>query len=344
MNIQENISLAPFNSFGIDVAARFYSQIKNISDLHLLLKEEREHPLFILGGGSNMLLTQDLPSHVIHICNKGIEIVQDTETYSIIEIAAGENWHELVLWAIENNLGGIENLALIPGSVGAAPIQNIGAYGVELKDSFVSCKALHIESLKEIELNRDACKFNYRSSIFKTSAKGQYIILSIQLKLFKPPHSIKNQYGDINQTIEKLYPDTKNTTISQVAKAVIHIRSLKLPDPKNLGNSGSFFKNPILERKSFEAFRLAWPEAPFYELDGLQFKVPAGWLIEKAGLKGYREGAVGVHTNQALVLVNYGGASGMEVIKLAQKAMDAVFEKFNIRLEPEVNIIPAHHF
>lgn len=344
MEIQENISLAPFNSFGIDVKARFYSQIHTVEELTEICRAKKKWPLFILGGGSNMLLTKDIDAHVIHLRNKGISVVQDTDSYTIVEVAGGENWHELVLWSIENNLSGIENLALIPGSVGAAPIQNIGAYGVELKDSFVSCKVFELSSNQEKVFSKEACEFAYRSSIFKTSAKGQYMIWSIQLKLFKPPHTLKTQYGDLSKTIEALYPNTPNFGLSELAHAVIHIRSLKLPDPKKIGNSGSFFKNPILDKKSFEAFILAWPEAPFYELGGAQYKVPAGWLIEKTGLKGHREGAVGVHSKQALVLVNYGGGSGQEVISLAKKVMDRVFKKFHITLEPEVNIIPEQQF
>ena len=341
MGVQEHISLKPFNSFGIDVKAAFYVAVHSVEEIKNALKNRAHPDIFILSGGSNMLLTKDLEAQVIHVCNKGITVISETEDHIVVEVAAGENWHDLVLWTLKENLGGIENLALIPGCVGAAPIQNIGAYGVELQDSFVQCAAIEISSLKETTLLKSDCDFAYRSSIFKTTAKGKYLIYNIQLRLTKAPHSIKTQYGDIANILKEQLGSIHKAGLRDVANAVISIRLSKLPDPKILGNSGSFFKNPILSKKAFKDFNNNWPHAPYYDLGAGLYKVPAGWLIEQAGLKGHRDGAVGVHEKQALVLVNYGGATGLELLELAQKIMNSVLEKFNIPLAPEVNIIPS---
>ena len=249
---------------------------------------------------------------------------------------AGENWHEFVLYCIEHDLGGLENMSLIPGNVGTAPIQNIGAYGVELKDSFVSCTTLEIESLTEGEFTKKACKFDYRNSIFKNEAKGKYIITSVTFCLSKTHHKKNTAYGEIQRLLDSL--DIKNPTIKDISNAVVAIRQSKLPDPKELGNSGSFFKNPIIDTETFKAFRIKFPEAPFYEVSPTEFKIPAGWLIENAGYKGKRFGDAGVHKNQALVLVNYNNATGSEIWQLAMDIQKKVKEVFGIFIEPEVNV------
>ncbi|MDB4172639.1 UDP-N-acetylmuramate dehydrogenase, partial [Flavobacteriaceae bacterium] len=263
MNISKNISIKSHNSFGIDVSAAYFSESHHLEDLkHLLLN--RCHPdIFILSGGSNLLLTKDLNAHVIKICHKGIHLVSETENEVVLDVAAGENWHDLVLWCLEHDYGGLENLSLIPGCVGSAPIQNIGAYGVELKDVFVSCEVLVIKTLKTQTLLAEACEFDYRSSVFKTRAKGKYIIYNVRVCLSKQPHVLHTQYGDIQRVLKENNTD-KNPTIKDVSDAVISIRKSKLPDPKILGNSGSFFKNPTVGKDIFNAFHSKWPEAPFY--------------------------------------------------------------------------------
>lgn len=338
MNISKNISIKSHNSFGIDVSAAYFSESHHLEDLkHLLLN--RCHPdIFILSGGSNLLLTKDLNAHVIKICHKGIHLVSETENEVVLDVAAGENWHDLVLWCLEHDYGGLENLSLIPGCVGSAPIQNIGAYGVELKDVFVSCEVLEIKTLKTQTLLAEACEFDYRSSVFKTRAKGKYIIYNVRVCLSKQPHVLQTQYGDIQRVLKENNTD-KNPTIKDVSDAVISIRKSKLPDPKILGNSGSFFKNPTVGKDIFNAFHSKWPKAPFYKITEDQYKIPAGWLIEQSGLKGYRENDAGIHEKQALVIVNYGNASGKQLLAMAQKVIQIVKEKFAIHLEPEVNII-----
>jgi UDP-N-acetylmuramate dehydrogenase len=250
---------------------------------------------------------------------------------------AGENWHNLVIWALDHNLGGIENLSLIPGNTGTAPIQNIGAYGVELKDVFVSCEAMNIETLELEEFSKEACEFGYRDSIFKKSAKGKYIITSVKLKLTKKNHRLLTHYGTIENWLNA--NNIIHPTIHDISKAVIAIRRSKLPDPNELGNCGSFFKNPMVSKKKFESFHKKYPEAPYYEMEDNQYKIPAGWLIEQCGFKGKRYGDAGVHEKQALVLVNHGNAKGGEILALAEKIQSEVKSKFKIKIQPEVNII-----
>lgn len=284
-----------------------------------------------------MLLTKDIDALVMHINLKGINIIEENEDEVIIKVMAGENWHELVLWTLDNGYGGIENLSLIPGNTGTAPIQNIGAYGVELKDVFVSCEAMKIETRELEEFSKEDCQFGYRDSVFKNSKKGQYIITSVALKLTKNNHKLLTFYGAIENELQKqaiIHPSIKN-----ISDAVISIRQSKLPDPKVLGNSGSFFKNPILSKKTFKTFQKKNPEAPFYQLDDGQFKIPAGWLIEKCGFKGKRFDDAGVHEKQALVLVNYGNANGVEIWNLALKIQAEVQKQYQIKIEPEVNVI-----
>ena len=249
---------------------------------------------------------------------------------------AGENWHEFVLYCLENNFGGLENLSLIPGNVGTAPIQNIGAYGVEIKDRFESCTALDLQTLQLKRFNLEDCRFGYRDSIFKNEAKGKYIIISVSFRLSKEKHKLNTSYGSIDHYLEE--KAVENPTLKDVSEAVISIRQSKLPDPKTLGNSGSFFKNPVITRKELEKLQQQFPEVPFYAVDEEHVKVPAGWLIDRAGLKGYREGDAGVHSKQALVLVNYGNATGSEILNLAKKVQQKVKNMFGIEIFPEVNI------
>ncbi|NND63804.1 MAG: UDP-N-acetylmuramate dehydrogenase [Flavobacteriaceae bacterium] len=337
MHIENHKSLKEFNTFGIDCKASHFVSVSSISELKEVLKAPQFKDPFILGGGSNILLTQDVDRPVIHVNLKGISEISETDNHIVLQVMAGENWHELVQYCLSKDYGGIENLSLIPGNTGTAPIQNIGAYGVELKDVFDSCTALNLESLEETVFSKADCKFEYRNSIFKQELKGKVIITSVNLRLTKNNHTLHTSYGAIQQMLE----DSKitNPTIQDISEVVIAIRSSKLPDPKELGNSGSFFKNPVLNAEDFQNFRLQNPEAPFYEISATEFKIPAGWLIEKAGFKGKRFGEAGVHEKQALVLVNYGNAKGEEIWNLAQLIQSKVKEQFGIYIEPEVNVI-----
>ena len=337
MTISKNVSLKSLNTFGIDAKAESFCDISSISTLKEVLKEKHSNPLFILGGGSNMLLTQDIEALVLHINLKGIEVISETENTVVIKSMAGENWHEFVLWCLDRNYGGVENMSLIPGNIGTAPIQNIGAYGIELKDVFMSCEALNIANQTTKTFTKSDCNFGYRDSIFKQDLKGKYIITSINLELTKVNHKLRVDYGAIKTELEASEID--NPTIQDVSKAVIAIRQSKLPDPKDIGNSGSFFKNPIVSAKQFHELQENFPEAPSYKISDTEIKVPAGWLIEKAGFKGKRFNDYGVHNKQALVLVNYGNAKGSDIYKLALLIQKTIKRIFNINIETEVNII-----
>ncbi|MDN3724585.1 UDP-N-acetylmuramate dehydrogenase [Aequorivita sp. SDUM287046] len=336
MQIEEHKSLKKYNTFGIDCIARYFVSVETVDELKQVLSQKPSEELFLLGGGSNMLLTGNLDAFVLHINLKGIEIIEETETEVLVKAMAGENWHEFVQYCIENNFGGLENLSLIPGNVGTAPIQNIGAYGVELKDTFESCRTAEIETFKEREFTKEECAFEYRNSIFKNEAKGKYIITSVTFRLTKNNHRISVFYGDIQKILAE--KDIEKPTIKDISEAVIAIRQSKLPDPKVLGNSGSFFKNPVIDAETFQEFRRNFPGAPFYEVSPNEFKIPAGWLIENAGFKGTRFGDAGVHKNQALVLVNYGNATGQEIWKLAMEIQKKVKELTGIFIDPEVNV------
>lgn len=337
MLLEKNKSLKEYNTFGIDCAAKYFIEINSLKDLSEALQNPISQNIFILGGGSNMLLTNDIDALVLHINLKGIEVIKETEEHAYISVKAGENWHEFVQYCINNNFGGIENLSLIPGNVGTAPIQNIGAYGVELKDVFEQCSALHKTSLEEKIFTNKACNFEYRNSIFKNEEKGNYIITEVTFKLTNKNHTKRISYGAIKEELSK--NKIEDPSISDISNAVITIRESKLPDPKKIGNSGSFFKNPIVDASKFNSFIEQFPEAPFYKLSENEFKIPAGWLIEKSGFKGKRFGDAGIHEKQALVLVNYGDATGDEIWKLALKIQEKVEELFNITIEPEVNVI-----
>jgi UDP-N-acetylmuramate dehydrogenase len=337
VNIQENISLKEYNTFGIAANAKFFVEINSVLQLQKALQLSAYPEKFIISGGSNMLLTKDIDSLVLHIHMKGISVFEEDNDSVIIKVMAGENWHNLVLWTIDNDYGGIENLSLIPGNTGTAPIQNIGAYGVELKDVFISCEAMHIQTQELKEFTKDDCKFGYRDSIFKNESKGQYIITSVKLKLTKNNHRLNTFYGAIEEELQ--VNQIIHPTIKDISNAVVAIRKRKLPDPKEIGNSGSFFKNPVVSKKTFEAFRKKNPDAPFYDMGNKTYKIPAGWLIEQSGYKGKRFGDAGVHQKQALVLVNYGNATGEEILGLAYKIKKEVLNKFKISIVPEVNII-----
>mgnify|MGYP003663546728 CR=1 FL=1 len=337
MNIQENISLKSYNTFGIDVKARFFVEITGLVQLQKALELKAYPKKFIISGGSNMLLTKDIDALVMYINLKGVTVVEEDENSVEVKVMAGENWHELVMWSLEQGYGGLENLSLIPGNVGTAPIQNIGAYGVELKDVFVSCAAMEVKTGELVEFDNEACQFGYRDSIFKNEAKDKYIITSVVLKLTKKNHVLHTGYGSIENELKN--NGIVHPTIKDISDAVIAIRRSKLPDPKEIGNSGSFFKNPIVSKKAFDKFSKKHPEAPFYEMDDNQYKIPAGWLIEQCGLKGKRFGDAGVHERQALVLVNYGNATGKEILELAQKIQETVYKTFKIKIQSEVNII-----
>jgi UDP-N-acetylmuramate dehydrogenase len=337
MTIQNNFSLKKYNTFGIEAKAKQFVAVHSIEDLNTILKEHQSEPKFILGGGSNMLLTQDIQALVIHIDLKGKKVLKEDDDFVWVESQAGENWHEFVLWTIDQNFGGLENMSLIPGNVGTTPVQNIGAYGTEIKDTFVSCEAMTIATQVMKTFTKEDCHFGYRESIFKQEAKDQFIITSVVFKLTKRNHKINTSYGDIIKELEK--QNVTTPTLKDVSNAVIAIRQSKLPDPAALGNSGSFFKNPIIPKEQYEKVHALHPEMPHYIVSETEVKVPAGWLIEKAGFKGKRFGDAGIHKNQALVLVNYGNATGQEILAVSRNIQSTVLKEFGIAIEAEVNII-----
>ncbi|WP_353085264.1 UDP-N-acetylmuramate dehydrogenase [Flavobacterium sp.] len=337
MQIQNNFSLKKHNTFGIEAKAKQFVAVHSIEELKQILATYKTEAKFILGGGSNMLLTQDINALVIHVDLKGKKIIKEDDDYVWVESQAGEVWHEFVLWSIDQNLGGLENMSLIPGNVGTTPVQNIGAYGTEIKDTFVSCTAVNIDSQELRTFTKEECKFGYRESIFKQEAKDQYVITSVVFKLTKRNHKINTAYGDITKELEK--NNIVTPTLKEVSNAVIAIRQSKLPDPKELGNSGSFFKNPIIPKELYEKAHAQFPEMPHYVVSETEVKVPAGWLIEQAGFKGKRFGDAGIHKNQALVLVNYGNATGQEILAVSRDIQATVLNKFGIAIEAEVNVI-----
>ena len=337
MEIQHNFSLKNYNTFGIEAKANQFVAVHNVAELRTVLEENKSQTKFILGGGSNMLLTKDIDALVIHVDLKGKKIVKENDDFVWVESQAGENWHEFVLWSIDQNFGGLENMSLIPGNVGTTPVQNIGAYGTEIKDTFDSCEALKIENQEIKTFTKDECHFGYRESIFKNEVKDQYIITSVVFKLTKHNHKINISYGDISGELAK--NNILNPSLKDVSNAVIAIRKSKLPDPKELGNSGSFFKNPILLKKDFDKIHQKFPEMKFYEVSETEVKVPAGWLIEQAGFKGKRFGDAGIHKNQALVLVNYGNATGKEIMEVSKTIQETIYKTFGIQIEAEVNLI-----
>jgi UDP-N-acetylmuramate dehydrogenase len=338
MHLLENVSLKPYNTFGIDASAKSFCRVRTKEQMEELIRAHfnQYKKVLILGEGSNVLFCSDYDGLVIKNEITGIEILKEDENHIWLQSLSGTNWHELVMYCVARNYGGIENLSLIPGTTGAAPMQNIGAYGVELKDVFVSLEAIDLKIGETFIFNKDACEFGYRQSIFKTSEKGKYFIYSITLKLAKHPE-LNTSYGDIKKMLEK--NKIQHPTIKDISDAVIEIRRSKLPHPKMIGNAGSFFKNPEVKKNISDRIRTEFPSMPSYTLEDGNVKIPAAWLIEQCGWKGKQIGNTGSHSQQALVIVNYGHANGEEIWEHALRVQESVKQKFGILLDPEVNII-----
>lgn len=337
--MQENASLKAYHTFGIDVQARYLIEAYSIDEVRAIYSHPayKDIPKLILGGGSNVLFTENYPGIVILNKLRGIHVIDENDSAVELEVASGENWHNFVLFCVERGWGGIENLSLIPGTVGAAPMQNIGAYGVEIKEVLVSVTYLDLETLEVKTLNKEQCDFGYRESIFKHALKGKTFIVSVRFSLLKKGHVLKMNYGDIKMILAER--QVNDPQIKDISEAVIAIRQSKLPDPAELGNAGSFFKNPEIPVEQFESLIAKNPLMPSYPMPSGMVKIPAGWLIEQSGWKGKRVGNTGSHARQALVLVNYGEAKAEEVRNLAYSIIDDVKEKFGIQLHPEVNFI-----
>ncbi len=344
MTITANQSLKPYNTFGIDATAKYFTEIKSVDDFREILADKKlsAEQKLILGGGSNLLVTKNFDGLVIRNCIPGIEIVSETENNVIVKASAGVVWHDLVLWTIAQNYAGIENLSLIPGFTGAAPMQNIGAYGVEIKDVFYELEAVNVHTTELVKFSLNDCEFGYRESVFKNKFKGQFLITSVSLRFTKlnsptAQYRFRTDYGDIKETLSQMR--AYDLSIKAVSDAVIKIRSSKLPDPKVIGNAGSFFKNPVVSKEKFDELVYRYPVMPSYLQKDGSVKVPAGWLIEQCGWKGKVVGNTGSHATQALVLVNYGHATGDEVWQLALDIQQSVKEKFGIDISPEVNVV-----
>lgn len=340
MLLQENISLKDLNSFGMAVSAKYFSSFSSfdqLAELYSFFTKIQHKRLLILGGGSNILFTKDFDGLVLKNDIQGIQTIADTNDGYIVEAGAGVNWHSFVIHCINNGYAGLENLSLIPGTVGASPIQNIGAYGVEIRDCFHSLDAYHLQENSIITLNSEDCKFGYRDSVFKNEWKNQLVILKVRFQLSKKPN-LKTSYGIIEQELAKM--NIKEPSIKDISNAIIQIRSSKLPDPKLIGNAGSFFKNPLISVADFETLKKEYPSIPGYPSEKVGLvKIAAGWLIDQCGWKGYRKADAGCHALQALVLVNYGNAKGSEIFDLSEEIIDSVKLSFNIELEREVNIL-----
>jgi UDP-N-acetylmuramate dehydrogenase len=337
--MQENFSLKPYNTFGVDARARYFTEVNTIDELKeaLIFAKNQSLQLLLLGGGSNILLTKDFEGLAIRLNLKGISEESINENEVWVTAKAGENWHEFVMYCLEKNYGGLENLSLIPGNVGTSPMQNIGAYGTEIKDIFVSCQVLDLENSELTTFNLEQCRFGYRDSVFKQEGKGRYVILEVTFNLTQKNHHIKTEYGAIQSELENL--GIENPTIQDVSRAVINIRQSKLPDPKEIGNAGSFFKNPTIPLAQFEALKQKFENIQGYP-NGDMVKVPAGWLIEQCGWKGKQIGNVASHKLQSLVIINAtGNATGKEIFDFSTEIINSVKEKFGIELEREVNII-----
>ncbi len=339
LNVEQNVNLAPYNTFGVAEYAHWFIRISNPLQIQELINHKvfAEHKHLILGGGSNLLFTRPFEGLVIKVDIKGINKIHADANHVWLKVGAGENWHHLVMQCVTANYGGIENLALIPGTAGAAPVQNIGAYGVELAEVLEEVEGFNLADGTRHNLPNDACRFGYRDSIFKHELKEKFFISSITLRLTLGRHQLRTSYGALTDTLKAM--KVTQPTLHHISQAVIRIRSSKLPDPSSLGNAGSFFKNPVISEKQYNNLKAIHPDIPGYSIDNQAVKIPAAWLIEQCGWKGKRVGNAGVHIHQPLVLVNYGGASGCDILKLAMEVRDSVAEKFNIELQPEVNII-----
>lgn len=333
--IRKNISLKKYNSFNIDVNAKEFVEVNSRDELIEIAKRTKDKNVLYLGGGSNILFTRDFDGIVIHLNIKGVQFEKTNSDETVVQANAGENWNNFVEFCIKNNLGGIENLSMIPGNVGSAPVQNIGAYGVELKDVFLTCEVFNKNDFSIKTYNLEDCKFEYRNSIFKENKN--LIILSLRLKLRNKNHKINSSYGGINDELKKL--KISKPTIKDISNVVCSIRKRKLPDPKKIGNAGSFFKNPVVKKDKLEWIQKYFNDVPSYKLDDKNYKIPAAWLIESAGLKGKELDGFGIHKTQPLVLVNYGGAKGEDIYKLSLSIKEIIFKIFKIELETEVNII-----
>ena len=333
--IRKNISLKKYNSFNIDVNAKEFVEVNSQDELIEIASKTKDKNVLYLGGGSNILFTRDFDGIVIHLNIKGVQFEKTNSDETVVQANAGENWNNFVEFCIKNNLGGIENLSMIPGNVGSAPVQNIGAYGVELKDVFLTCEVFNKNDFSIKTYNLEDCKFEYRNSIFKENKS--LIILSLRLKLKNKNHKINSSYGGINDELKKL--KISKPTIKDISNVVCSIRKRKLPDPKIIGNAGSFFKNPVVKKDKLEWIKKYFNDVPSYKLDDKNYKIPAAWLIESAGLKGKELDGFGIHKTQPLVLVNYGGAKGDDIYKLSLSIKEIIFKIFKIELETEVNII-----
>ena len=335
--MEENISLKSLNTFGIDVKANQFAEVKSIEEIQSINEQYRltEQPHLFLGGGSNVLFTKDFEGLVVRNNILGISIESEDENHVELKVGGGENWHNFVMHTIEQGYGGIENLSLIPGCVGASPMQNIGAYGIEVKQVITKVEALNLESNQLEEFDNATCQFGYRTSIFKTTHKGKYFITHVYFRLTKK-HTLNLSYGAIESELKNMQVDAPN--IRDVSNAVINIRKSKLPDPEEIGNAGSFFKNPVVEVAVRNEILAQHPDLPSYEQPNGDYKIAAGWLIEKAGWKGHRTNDYGVHEKQALVLVNYGAATGSEIYNLSTQIIESIQEQFGIVLEREVNV------
>jgi len=333
--IRKNISLKKYNSFNIDVNAKEFVEVNSKDELIEIANKTKDKNVLYLGGGSNILFTRDFDGIVIHLNIKGVQFEKTNSDQTVVQANAGENWNNFVEFCIKNNLGGIENLSMIPGNVGSAPVQNIGAYGVELKDVFLTCEVFNKNDFSIKTYNLEDCKFEYRNSIFKENKN--LIILSLRLKLRNKNHKINSSYGGINDELKKL--KISKPTIKDISNVVCSIRKRKLPDPKKIGNAGSFFKNPVVKKDKLEWIKKYFNDVPSYKLDDKNYKIPAAWLIESAGLKGKELDGFGIHKTQPLVLVNYGGAKGEDIYKLSLSIKEIIFKIFKIELETEVNII-----
>ena len=333
MIIKRQASLKKFNTFNVDEVADVIYEVEDISMLKNIVSDNNNQ-ILILGGGSNILFTKSFNGAIINIKNKGIRVLKEDNDSVLIDVCSGENWNDFVLWAIENNYGGIENLSLIPGNVGAAPIQNIGAYGVELKDVFYSASGIMLDSLEDFELNNSECKFSYRNSIFKNELKNKVIITSIKLKLTKGDHNYNIEYQDLKEKLSK-----SELSLKKISSEVIKIRQSKLPDHKLTGNCGSFFKNPIINLSKLNNIKSEFPDLPSFKIDSNNYKIPAAWLIEKSGFKEIKNKNVGVYKNQPLVIINHGEATGKEILDFANEIKETINNNFNIQLKEEVLII-----
>lgn len=340
--IEENVSLKKYNTFGIDATARYFASFNTVDELSELLESKlpptinQQTSTLILGGGSNMLFTKDFDGLVLKNNIAGIKKIKEDEEHVYIRAGAGVNWHQLVLHTINNNWAGFENLSLIPGNTGASPMQNIGAYGVEIKDVFYQLEALHLADKKIVSFNLPECEFGYRESVFKRRYKNQFVILNVCFRLNKQAR-FNTSYGAIEQELKAM--GAKELSIQAISRAVMNIRSSKLPDPAVTGNAGSFFKNPQIGTDAFTSLKAQFPGMVGYHVPHGNTKLAAGWLIEQCGWKGYRKGDAGCHAKQALVLVNYGNAKGNEILQLSEEIIASVKDKFGVVLEREVNII-----